>query len=100
MWDESLEKKVTALTPEQINAAMKKYLSMDRLNIIKAGDFAKAKNAGKIRVLSVKIKKAGKPASLSFYRNQCLSVVRNEYFRCLEFLILPVEGVRKYVMSR
>lgn len=42
-WDEALEKKVMDLTPEQINAAMKKYLRLDMMNIVKAGDFAKAK---------------------------------------------------------
>ena len=45
LWDESIEKKVMALTPEQINAAMKKHISLDRMNIIKAGDFAKMKAA-------------------------------------------------------
>lgn len=43
LWDEALEKKVVALTPEQINAAMKKYLDPSKINVIKAGDFAKAK---------------------------------------------------------
>ncbi len=42
-WDEAYEKKVADLTPEQINAAMKKHLKPDVINIIKAGDFAKAK---------------------------------------------------------
>jgi zinc protease len=42
-WDKSFEEKVLALTPEQINAAVKKYFTLDRINIIKAGDFAKAK---------------------------------------------------------
>ncbi|MBL7864357.1 MAG: insulinase family protein [Cyclobacteriaceae bacterium] len=46
-WDEELEKKVSALTPEQINAVMKKYLVYDKINIVKAGDFAKAKAAKK-----------------------------------------------------
>jgi zinc protease len=43
LWDESIEKKVMELTPEQINAAMKKHISLDKMNIIKAGDFAKMK---------------------------------------------------------
>ncbi len=43
-WDEEYEKKVMALTPEQINAAMKKHLKLESMNIIKAGDFAKAKS--------------------------------------------------------
>jgi zinc protease len=42
-WDAELEKKVQALTVEEINAAMKKYLSYEKLNMVKAGDFAKAK---------------------------------------------------------
>jgi zinc protease len=42
-WDESFEKTVMALTPEQINAAMKKHIQPERINIVKAGDFAKAK---------------------------------------------------------
>jgi zinc protease len=48
-WDEKNEQHVESLTVEQINAAMKKYLSVDAFNIIKAGDFAKAKEteAGK-----------------------------------------------------
>ena len=46
LWDESFEKKVMALTPDQINAAMKKHISLDKINIIKAGDFAKFKESG------------------------------------------------------
>lgn len=42
-WDEKLEKSVTDLTAEQVNAAMKKHLDPSKINIIKAGDFAKAK---------------------------------------------------------
>jgi zinc protease len=45
-WDAEMEKKVAALTVEQVNAAMKKYINLDRMSIVKAGDFAKAKNAG------------------------------------------------------
>ncbi|MBA2620558.1 MAG: insulinase family protein [Acidobacteria bacterium] len=40
---EKLEKDVLALTPAQINAAMKKYLTPENITIVKAGDFAKAK---------------------------------------------------------
>jgi zinc protease len=42
-WDAELEAKVQSLTAEQINAAMRKYLTPDNITIIKAGDFAKAK---------------------------------------------------------
>ncbi len=40
-WDELMEKKVADLTVDQINSAMKRHLSLDRISIIKAGDFAK-----------------------------------------------------------
>jgi zinc protease len=46
-WDAGFEKRVMELTPEQINAAMKKHLKLESMNIIKAGDFAKAKATGK-----------------------------------------------------
>ena len=42
-WDDAFEKRVLALTAEEINTAVKKYLTPARINIIKAGDFAKAK---------------------------------------------------------
>ena len=44
-WEEEMDKKIQALTAEQINTAMKKYLTLDKISIIKAGDFAKAKAA-------------------------------------------------------
>ena len=40
-WDADLEAKLKALTPEQINAAMRRHIDPSRLTIIKAGDFAK-----------------------------------------------------------
>jgi zinc protease len=45
LWDEAIEKKVMELTPDQINAAMKNHISLDKMNIIKAGDFTKVKAA-------------------------------------------------------
>ncbi|MEO6049916.1 MAG: pitrilysin family protein [Pyrinomonadaceae bacterium] len=42
-WDADFESKIRALTAEQINAAMRKYITADNITIIKAGDFAKAK---------------------------------------------------------
>ena len=42
-WDETYEKKVMDLTVDQVNAAVKKYLDLSKINIVKAGDFAKAK---------------------------------------------------------
>ncbi len=42
-FDARLEKQVAALTPADINAAMRKYLDLSQITIIEAGDFAKAK---------------------------------------------------------
>ncbi|WP_266366815.1 M16 family metallopeptidase [Tellurirhabdus rosea] len=42
VWDADLEKKIESLTPDQINAAMKKYMDYSKLVVIKAGDFEKA----------------------------------------------------------
>jgi zinc protease len=42
-WEDELDRKVAALTPADINAAMKKYMTPDKISIFKAGDFAKAK---------------------------------------------------------
>lgn len=41
-WDKELERKITALTPEEISAALRRHLDPAKLTIIKAGDFAKA----------------------------------------------------------
>lgn len=41
-WDADFEKKMESLTPEQVNAAMKKHIDPSKISIIKAGDFAKA----------------------------------------------------------
>lgn len=41
MWDAELEKKIMALTPAQINAAMKKYVDPSKFVYVKAGDFEK-----------------------------------------------------------
>jgi zinc protease len=41
-YDESLETKVAALTPEQINAAFRKHVDPSTLIYVKAGDFKKA----------------------------------------------------------
>jgi zinc protease len=43
-WDADLERKVAALTVAQVNAAVRKHLNLDAVTIIKAGDFAHAKN--------------------------------------------------------
>jgi zinc protease len=41
-WDDDLDKKIAALTPEQINAAMRRHIDPSKLVIIKSGDFAKS----------------------------------------------------------
>ena len=40
-WDADLERKVAALNVAQVNAALRKYISVDKVSIFKAGDFAK-----------------------------------------------------------
>jgi len=40
-WDADFEKKISAVTPDQILEAMRRYIDPARLTIIKAGDFAK-----------------------------------------------------------
>jgi zinc protease len=42
-WEEDFEKKVKALTAEQINAAIKKHIDPAKISIVKAGDFENAK---------------------------------------------------------
>jgi zinc protease len=47
-WDADLEKKVTALTGEQILAAMRRHLDPSKMTIAKAGDFEKSGGAGPV----------------------------------------------------
>ncbi|CAN5730158.1 pitrilysin family protein [soil metagenome] len=42
-FDAAFEERIKNLTSTQVNAAMKKYITPDSITIIKAGDFAKAK---------------------------------------------------------
>ena len=41
-WDEQLEVKVAALTPQQVNEALKRHLDPSAISIVKGGDFKKA----------------------------------------------------------
>jgi zinc protease len=41
-WDTEFENKVNALTPEEIGAAMRRYIDPAKITIVKAGDFAKS----------------------------------------------------------
>ncbi len=43
-WDADFERKVQALTKEQINAAFRKYIKLENISLFKAGDFANAKS--------------------------------------------------------
>jgi zinc protease len=43
-FDAEFEKQAAALTPELINAAMRRYIDPAKLTIVKAGDFAKGKS--------------------------------------------------------
>ena len=40
-WDADFDAKIAALTPDEINAAMKRYLDPQKMSIVKAGDFAR-----------------------------------------------------------
>ncbi|MEL7160866.1 MAG: hypothetical protein AAFN92_08910, partial [Bacteroidota bacterium] len=40
-WSKKLEDKMMNLTPEDINAAIKKYIDVDKMIILRAGDFAR-----------------------------------------------------------
>jgi len=41
-YDAELERRIAALTPEQVNAAVRKYLDYNKLTIVKAGDFSRS----------------------------------------------------------
>ena len=41
-WDADLEKKVAALTSQQIQDALRRHLDLSAISIVKAGDFKKA----------------------------------------------------------
>jgi zinc protease len=41
-WDEQMDAKLDALTVDQVNAAFRRHVSLDRLSIVKAGDFRAA----------------------------------------------------------
>jgi zinc protease len=44
-WDDNNEKKVAALTIEQINSAMKKWITPSKITYVQAGDFERKKAA-------------------------------------------------------
>jgi zinc protease len=44
-WEADFEKKITALTPDEVNAALRKHIDPKKLVVVAAGDF-EAKPAG------------------------------------------------------
>ena len=46
-WDEELEKKIAALTPDDIGKAVRQTIDLAQISIVKAGDFKKAAAAAK-----------------------------------------------------
>jgi zinc protease len=42
-WESDIESKVSALKADDVNAALRKYIDVAKISIVKAGDFAKAK---------------------------------------------------------
>jgi zinc protease len=46
-WDAAMDKKISDLTPDQVNAAVHKWIDPSKISIVKAGDFAKAAAAPK-----------------------------------------------------
>ena len=46
-WDDAFDKKIAALIPEEIAAALRRHIDASKITIFKAGDFAKAKAAAK-----------------------------------------------------
>jgi len=45
-WDADFEAKIAALTPQQIQTALKRYLDPQKLSIVKAGDFTRIAERG------------------------------------------------------
>ncbi len=43
-FSEEMENKINALTPEQINSAMRKYIDVNKISMFKGGDFANKLN--------------------------------------------------------
>jgi zinc protease len=39
LWDAEMDKRIAELTPEQVNAAMRKHITPEKFTIIKAGNF-------------------------------------------------------------
>lgn len=48
-WDEQFEQKVAALTLDEVNAALRKWIDPSKITIVKAGDFAKTAAAAPVK---------------------------------------------------
>lgn len=46
-WDGRLEEKVANLSAEEVNTALAKYIDLDKMHLVKSGDFARNKKDGK-----------------------------------------------------
>ena len=46
-WDKEMEERMMALTPEDINEAIEKYIDVDKMVLLRAGDFAKSESVKK-----------------------------------------------------
>ena len=46
-WDKDLEERMMALSPEDINAAVTKYIDVEKMVLLRAGDFAKTESVKK-----------------------------------------------------
>jgi zinc protease len=49
LWEAELEKKISALTPEQISASMKRHIDPKKLVVVSAGDFGDDKKSETVR---------------------------------------------------
>jgi zinc protease len=45
-FDDEVEKKIATLTPDAVNAALRKTLDPGKMTVVMTGDFAKVKQAG------------------------------------------------------
>ena len=41
-WDELMDRRVAALSPAEVNAVLRRYISVDNLSLVRAGDFKPA----------------------------------------------------------
>ena len=51
LWEADFEKKISTLTPEKINAALKRHIDPKKMVTVEAGDFAKPDEAKKPAVV-------------------------------------------------